>query len=420
MGMDKPNILYLNNIFYGGGAEKVTRQLYFGIKQMDANTYMLVGYGDAENEKQADTAQYMTINHNGWQRNLGIIRGLLGNNAIARSSRFRRILAEIIARYSIDIIHINNAHGNYIGIKDIAWLTRRCKVVWTLHDMWAVTGHCAHAFDCEHWKDGTCGKCSSKRTYPAFYYNNLNHKYRMKQENFTGHGITFVTPSDWLHRICDQSYLREERIVTINNGVDVKAFDCLGKAEVRRKYGIEEGKRIILFAAANVANEYKGFGYMLEALEQLQNKQQYLLLVIGSGFDRTQVSEAFTIKEFGYITDSKTMNEVYALADVFVMPSMADNFPCTAIESLASGTPVIGFATGGIPEIVSADTGWIVERGNSTALAGQIAAIFDENHQTDNLLQRGLAGRRRVEQNYTEEAMLKQYRTLYQQLLEQE
>lgn len=405
-------VLYLNNIIEGGGAEKITRQLYYGMRDKGVDTWLLTGYDCGESPLMQKDSHYRALYTTNIARRAALARGCLYNNALPSSRRARESILDIVRQNDIDIVHINNAHGNYIGIEDIAYIAERVKTIWTLHDMWAVTGHCAHAFECGRWRSADCGKCERKRTYPAYYYNNLDKLYEMKRLCFTGRNITFVTPSYWLENICRQSYLANERIVTINNGVDTAKFRYYDRRGVSGG-DIPAGKNVILFCASSLDNEYKGYSYLIEALKLIRDKSRYCLLVIGRDIDADALPEGYDIRKYGYIAETSRMNEIYAMADVFVLPSVAETFGCVALESLASGTPIIAFETGGIPEIVSPETGWVVERKNSKKLAKQIENAFEDR---DSLAAMRPACRARAEKLYTLDGMLERYKTLYEQM----
>ena len=112
----------------------------------------------------------------------------------------------------------------------------------------------------------------------------------------------------------------------------------------------------------------------------------------------------------GYIQDDEIMNELYALSDVFILPSVAENFPCSILESFASGTPVIASKVGGIPEEINEETGWLSEAGNSEELARVIESLPD---QKEKILKMGIACRKRVEDNFSEDKMVTEYLDLY-------
>ena len=131
------NILYVNTNFHEGGAAKVARQLFYGMKKKGHNVYFLAGYpskGDGE---------CIIMNPAPVDRFFNLVTGILQNNQVLSRSKARRQILDIVKEKKIDIIHFHNLFENYIGIRDIAYIAARCKVVWTLHDMWAATGHCA-------------------------------------------------------------------------------------------------------------------------------------------------------------------------------------------------------------------------------------------------------------------------------------
>jgi len=404
--MNNANILYLNTTYNGGGAEKITRQLLYGMRRYGYNTHLIAGYGEANRDC---SVIYKTGVKACWQT----AKGVLANNAPKNCPYTKRCLEKYIRDNNIDILHIHNAHGNYIGINDIAYLSGLCKIVWTLHDMWAITGHCAYAFECEKWRNDGCRGCCDKRSYPAFYYNNIDKKYKEKSTAFSNKNITFVTPSKWLEAICNASYLKNEQIVTIYNGIQTGSFRPLDKAWVREKYGIDKGRYVIMLAAADIGNRYKGFGHVLDALRLIKQKTRYALVVVGNGFEKNMVDEQYQTVSLGYLSTSEEMNEAYNAADIFVLPSLADNLPGVAMEALAGGTPVVTFDTGGIPEIIGDDCGLIVPRGDVNALAKAIESMVADRNA---LSEKSANGVQRIKDMFTEERMLERYKELYESL----
>ena len=130
-----------------------------------------------------------------------------------------KILAAI-EREHIDLVHLHNTHGNYMGIRDVREIAARCPVVWTLHDMWSFTGHCAYAGDCDHWRTRGCARCQNLSMFPRLYIDRAAAIRRQKRNISPGGGITFVTPSQWLYRLACQSFLGQEEIRMIHNGVN--------------------------------------------------------------------------------------------------------------------------------------------------------------------------------------------------------
>lgn len=405
------NILLINTHFHGGGAEKVTRQIYYGLKSKEVSVHLLVG------RESTTDGTYEIIYDNP-----------LGAKLLKATTRFirnvrphvpiavKKILAAI-EKYDIDLIHFNNIHGNYIGIEDIKEISRHCPVVWTLHDMWALTGHCAHAFDCKLWINGDCKPCSNLSMFPELHHDNASWLYALKKDSFVGQNIHFVTPSVWLKEKCANSFLKNEDIRVINNGVNTDIYHSADKQALREKYQVPKDKIALLFGAAYLNSPFKGMRYLIDALNALEHKENYTLLVIGSNMDRSLFAPEFNIISFGYISDENKLAEIYAMSDAFIMSSMAENFPCSSIESFACGTPVIAFATGGLTEQIDENTGILVKPGDTNGLTKAITDFALLSEEKKNAM--GQACRKKAETLYSEDYMIEQYFNLYKTILEE-
>lgn len=271
------------------------------------------------------------------------------------------------------MVGLHNLHGYYLNVPILFdyLISERVPIVWTLHDCWPLTGHCANfdRFACDKWKAG-CSKCPMTSYYPRSLVDNSRRNWNQKRELFGAAGsLTLVVPSRWLARIVSQSYLGKFPTRVIPNGIDIDAF----------KPTPESGARPIVLGVANHWNQAKGlddffqlrqflasgFGVMLVGLEPRQLRR----LPKGiEGVPRTQnVAE---------------LAALYSSASVFVNPTYGDNFPTTNLEALACGTPVITYATGGSPESVTGDVGRVVAQGDIAGLAmavTEIAALDREN-----------------------------------------
>ena len=402
------NVLYINTYFAGGGAEKVMRQLFYNMDE-DINTSCIIG------RKQNDLPNDVQVIYKSfWGRAVTTIMGMMMKNTLLFTVWGRFKLIQFIKKNKIDLVHFHNIHGNYIGLKDIKTIKRYCpNIVITLHDMWVLTGGCAHAFDCEKWKTLSCEGCSGNVSMKK----NAISKYLccQKKRALAGQKIRFVTPSQWLKQCCQDSYLKGEDVSIINNGISIFDFHPNDKNEMRKKYCLSYDKHLLLFIANGLDNPYKGFSCLCKALSVMNNKEKYALIVVGNK-NNHQLDLPFEIYMMGYISDTKTLCEIYSAADLFILPSLADNFPCTAMEAMASGTPVVAFETGGIPEIVSEDTGWIVSEKSGQALAQKIEEIFqDQNEAEYNDKKRKC--RERIEELFDERMMASKYAELYRSIL---
>ena len=126
------------------------------------------------------------------------------------------------------ILHLHNLHDSYINLGMLFHYIKkeRIKVIWTLHDCWSFTGHCAHFLfsGCEKWKSG-CGHCSCLKTYPASIFDTTKLLWKKKKKWFSGvKDMTIVTPSKWLAELVKESFLGDYRIIVVNNGIDLNVF----------------------------------------------------------------------------------------------------------------------------------------------------------------------------------------------------
>lgn len=268
-----------------------------------------------------------------------------------------------------DVAHLHNLHGYYLQVEELfAFLKANgLPVVWTLHDCWAFTGHCAYfsGAGCGRWREG-CRSCPLTREYPACYgFSNVSRNYARKKAAFTGvKELTLVTPSRWLADLTRQSFLREYPVRVIPNGIDLTQFRPM-QSGIREKLGIPAEKRLVL-GVANVWNERKGLSDFLKLAELLGGGAQILLV----GLSEKQ-KQALPANVLGVTrTESvRELAELYTAADIFLNPTYEDNFPTTNLEALACGTPVVTYRTGGSPESVTDSCGAVIPQGDLDAAA---------------------------------------------------
>jgi glycosyltransferase involved in cell wall biosynthesis len=399
-------VLQINTKYQGGGAEKVARQLYLGLPGIGVECAFLAG---RSREKQSEVpAIYEIIG----RRALCYANRKLHNNAVENDPyAVRRILTYISAE-NPDVVHFHNIHGHYMGIQDITQITKVKPVVWTLHDMWALTGHCCCPGECEKWKFTQCRDCHKLDMYSQLQRDTSEKLLKIKQEKYSGQGIAFVTPSKWLENKVRESYLKNENIRTIYNGIDTEQFKQLNKQEIRLKYGVPEDRKILMFLGTALNNEIKGIQYLIKALMSLPNKNEYFLLMVGNCSELKEIKEAFAYRDFGYVQDTTSLNEIYAASDLFLFPSMHESAGLMALEAGASGTSCLAFASEGIPELISQDVGWLVPSGDWEKLAQKIVQISGERTLLEKM---GSCFRNKVEKQYSQKKMLTDYAEVYEE-----
>ena len=335
-----------------------------------------IAYGRVNNHSQLKTIR---VGCN-WDFKMHALQSrLLDNHGFASRHATRKFLQQL-DQIKPDIIHLHNIHGYYINIE---YLFRYLKnvgipVVWTLHDCWPITGHCANFeyINCTKWKTG-CFACPNIKGYPkSIIVDKSRSNFERKRELFTSvENLRIVTPSEWLKDIIKESFLKECPTNVINNGVDLSVFKQYRNKTVLKKYKIDEGKKIIL-GVANVWNQRKGLNDFLQLSSMLTDD----CLIVLVGLSEMQIHDIpSNIIGLRRTENVKELAQLYSSADVFVNPTYADNFPTTNIEALACGTPVVTYRTGGSPEAVDQNTGYVVEKSNIDMLWSAIKETLSKD-----------------------------------------
>lgn len=281
-----------------------------------------------------------------------------------QSKNETRYLIKKLQEFNPDIIHLHNIHGYYLNYKILFnWINKsfKGKVVWTLHDCWSFTGHCAHfvGVNCQKWKSQCAKKCPLRHSYPySFFVDTSESEYNLKKDLFTyREDFEIVTPSDWLNKLVNQSFLKKHHVLTINNGINLEVFKPSINKEIKQKYGVPDQKKIIL-GVSNVWVKSKGFYDFLRLSNELLGGDIVIILV---GLSKAKLNKVKQSKNIVGIERTENVNElvaIYSLADVFVNLTKEDNYPTVNMESIACGTPVITYDTGGCIEQVDSNTGY--------------------------------------------------------------
>lgn len=290
------------------------------------------------------------------------------------SQRATEEFIKFIEDYNPDVIHLHNIHGYYINIEILFNYLGKInkKIVWTLHDCWAFTGHCSH-FDyikCNKWQE-SCGNCVQKYEYPkSFFKDNSEWNYNKKKDLFTRpKNMTIVTPSKWLKSLTEKSFLNKYDIKVINNGIDVSVFKFC-ESNFRKKHEIED-KIVVLGVTSNWITT-KGLDTFVQLSKKLSGN--YKVVVVGVTEKQKEALPA-NIIAITKTTNSTELAKIYSAADVFVNATLEDNYPTTNLEAIACGTPIITYDTGGSGESVFNKCGEITTERNIDSLLECIRKI---------------------------------------------
>lgn len=256
-----------------------------------------------------------------------------------------------------DVVHLHNLHGYYLSVELLFnWLlSRACKVVWTLHDCWAFTGHCGYFtyVKCPQWKTH-CGyekPCPQINTYPkTISKKSPKWSFEHKKKLFTSlpsDRLVIITPSHWLESLVKESFLSKYPVQVVHNTVDTNIFKPT-PSDFRNRYGI--GDKFMILGVASTWSERKGLSDFVCLSEELNNEDYAIVLV---GLNKKQLKE-IPEQIIGISrTDSPVqLAEIYTAADVFFNPTKEENYPTVNLEAEACGTPVWTYNTGGCRETI--------------------------------------------------------------------
>lgn len=303
----------------------------------------------------------------------GVLSRITDRQGFYSSSATKKLIKKI-KDYNPDIIHLHNIHGYYLNVAVLFDFLKEYNkpIVWTLHDCWAFTGHCAYfSFNgCEKWKT-ECNTCPLKKDYPtSLVMDNSKKNYEQKKELFTKpENITIVTPSKWLKDLTEKSFLGKYPVKVINNGIDLTKFKPT-ESDFREKNNLQN--KFIILGVASIWEERKGLKDFIKLNEMLSENEKIVLVGLDDNQLATLSEDIIGIKRTSSIEE---LAEIYSSADVFVNPTYEDNYPTTNLEAISCGTPVVTYITGGSPESVFEGNGFSVPQGDVKGIYDAIKKV---------------------------------------------
>lgn len=334
----------------------------------------------------------------------GVETRLLDNHGLA-SRRTTRLFISRIKEINPDIIHLHNIHGYFINYPLLFRFLREWggPVVWTWHDIWPMTGHCAFfgKDQCDKWKTA-CHECKRKTVYPASLLNNRSSRnFEDKRRAFSGmKDLTIVLVSDWLNEMRKDSFLKDTHGVVIHNGIDLDMFSPEPVPSKEKGY---------VLAVANVWTSEKGWDDIMSLRKILADDIDIIMVGLN---DKQMANLPNGIKGLRRTQNLNELRSLYSNAIAFINPTWGDNFPTTNIEALACGTPVITYRTGGSPEAIDSNTGIVVEQGDVQGLKKAIETIRTSSDRFTPELCRA-----RAEKYFNQDDRFEEYFELYEKII---
>ena len=318
-----------------------------------------------------------------------LVRAIAPQASIIRERAAQRWLDAELRELRPDVISVHNLHGA-AGKGWAVDLLRVCAqygpVVWTLHDMWALTGHCGYAYDCERWRTG-CYACPLFRQPGRRFaepsaprVDRTRDNWETKRRAYADLDLHLVTPSQWLLGLVEESLLESASdLQWIPNGVDLGIFRPMAAGLARQTLDIPADSRVILFVAERIGNPRKGFRDLVEGLARLEERESVVLLTIGDSSSMATAVTSFPRIDLGRLSNERLMRIAFAAADLFVFPTLADNQPLVLIEAMACGIPVVSCNVGGVAEIVRhMETGYLARTRDPKCLARGIDLLLGD------------------------------------------
>lgn len=405
MRTKKLNILQISTYDNKGGAAKIAWMLKEKLEKRGYATSMFVKH------KLSNAANVYQIPNNFIQRFLSVAFAsdldFFRSNYILQTKQYRKA----------DIIHCHNLHGSYFNFNTLQKMAQKKTVVWSLHDEWSITPHCAYSLDGS--LKGGFYQCPSRKLYPEILWPNEKYLQWRKKKIYKSVRLQIVVPCRWLEKKVRASILKNQRISLIYYGVDVTIFKKYPKKETRLKLSLPVDKKIITFLVQGGKNNpWKGWEYTKKIISNYYRNKDTLLLCIGGNLNDQGLSNE-NIKYIPFIFDQSLLAQYYSSSDVFLLTSLADNFPNTVLEAMACGTPVVSFDVGGVKEaVVHNKNGYIAKYQDCKDLMNGIDYILSLS--SEKLADMSEQSIKRIRNNFSLTTMTKNYIDLYQSLIKYE
>ncbi len=318
-----------------------------------------------------------------------------------------------------DVVNLHVLHGSIKHFSfSLPMTMSRCKpTVWTLHDMWAFTGHCIYSYECERWLKG-CGQCPALDTPLTLRRDTTALSMVLKRWCYGRSKFAIVTPSTWLEKLAKQAPMFESfEIHNIPCGVDSKLFSTGDKQTLRASFGLSPDRPVLAAIAPSFDDERKGRAQLEETLERVcAERSDITLLAIGRGDVGPRIRELMDVKALGFLKDRAELARAFAASDLTIFPTLADNLPQTVLESMACGTPVASFRVGGVPDMIDhLENGYLAPELDTEDLAHGVLTLLCNERR---LAEMRAAGRHKMVTSFSPELQTARYLTLYEQMIE--
>lgn len=306
----------------------------------------------------------------------GLWTRLTDRHGLASWFATKRFIREI-KELKPDVIHIHNIHGYFLNYRMLFEYLKEADipVIWTVHDCWLYTGHCYYysSIGCDKWMN-VCGNCPQRTAFPTSWFidrSKQNLKDKSDAFNSIKDKLTIVPVSEWIRGEMSRSILKDCQYQVIHNGIDLNVFDVQPDDKaVREKYGL--GDKHIILGLASIWSKEKGWDDFMEMSKMLNEDEVIVMVGVTEELQRRLPENVVGIRRTENV---RQLAELYSAAVAFVNPTWQDNYPTVNLESIACGTPVVTYRTGGSIEAVTEKTGYVVAQGDVKGLLEAVREI---------------------------------------------
>lgn len=382
MAIDRLCVVHLAQSDSEGGANKAAFRLHknlrnsgvesifhAGRKHLDDSSVVpahLPGVGDFA----SDVVAYFNA------RDLGQYPNRIGTPFSPMRFSYGRLNSRLMSR--ADVVCIHWIAGGFLNARQLQAVKK--PLVWRLSDIWPFSGGCHYPGTCAGFERG-CGSCPQLGSASD---DDLSRSgIRQREDGYRNLDLTIVAPSQWIFDLARRSHLfGGQRIEHIPTGVDLAVFHPGDRVAARARFNLPAVGHIVAFGALGATTDpRKGYAQLRTALEKLaasSNHQFTLVTFGGAEANRSEQVSRFPVCHLGRIDSQDALASIYSAADLLVAPFLEDNLPNVVLEAIACGTPVAGFAAGGIPDAVEHQiNGYLAPTSDSDGLARGIAYILD-------------------------------------------
>jgi glycosyltransferase involved in cell wall biosynthesis len=409
-------ILIINTLDIQGGAARAAYRLHKSLLTQNIDSKMLV------KNKSSDDFTVETMSTTKIEKGLNKLYSTIYRFSVGVYKNRTKTLfslsyptmsniVEKINEINPDIVHFHWICGGMIKIEDLACIKK--PIVWSLHDMWAFTGGCHYDEECKGYVE-ECGNC---KVLGSDKENDLSRKiFNRKQKTFSQiDNMTIVGLSRWINECSKSStLLKGKRHINLPNPIDTNIFKPFNKDKSRDLWNLPKDKKLVLFGAMGATSDpRKGFKELTEALHKLEDLN-IEFVVFGSGEPKESQDLGFKTHYLGSLRDDISLVTLYSAVDVMLVPSLQENLSNAIMESLACGTPVVGFDIGGNSDMIEHEkTGYLAKPCNIIDLANGIEWVL--NNESYNKL--CLNAREKVLREFDGDVVAKKYIELYEGIL---